>query len=110
MIQTSLTGSACKVELTHVRNAAGFVAALEQRRFDAILLEYARSLSENRDLLAITKQRWPAIPIIALCGTAAEDQGRAALQEGAADYVLEEQLVRLAATIQRAIANAESRA
>lgn len=109
-IRDALSACACDAELTHVRNATGFRAAMEQWRFDAVLLDYTPWSSEGSTLLALATQWQPVTPTIALCAHAAEDHGRTALQEGATDYVLGEQLARLAATIRRAVANIESRA
>lgn len=107
-IREILSRQACKVELTHVRNVTGFLAALDQWRFDAILLAYVPSPSERSEALAAARRRRPATPIIALCAPAGENEGRLALREGAADDVLEDQLIRLASTIRRAVANAPS--
>ena len=109
-IRDALSACACDAELTHVRNETGFLAAMEQWRFDAVLLDYTPWSSESTTVLVLAGQWRPVTPTIALCAHAAEDHGRTALQEGATDYVLGEQLVRLAATIRRAVAHIESRA
>lgn len=109
-IRDALSACACDAELTHVRNATGFLAAMEQWRFDAVLLDYTPWSSEGSTVLAVAKQWRPVTPAIALCAHAAEDHGRAALQEGATDYVLGEQMERLAATIRRAVASIEPHA
>jgi len=108
-IRHTLSIYACDAELTHVRNVTGFLAALEQWRFDVILLDYVLSPSESNAALAAARRWWSAIPIIALCAPAAEQEGRTALREGAADYVSEDELPRLTSTIHRAVANMESR-
>jgi CheY-like chemotaxis protein len=107
-IRGTLTAYGCDAEVTHVRNVTGFLAALEQWRFAAILLDYALSSSESSAALAAARRWWPAIPIIALCAPDGEHEGRRALREGAVDYVPEDQLPRLTSTIRRAVANMES--
>jgi CheY-like chemotaxis protein len=112
-IRQTLSAYACDAELTHVRNVTGFLAALDQWRFDAILLDYALSSSESSAALAAARRWWSAVPIIALCAPAAEHDGRTALREGAADYVPEDELPRLTSSIRRAmaaVASVESRA
>jgi CheY-like chemotaxis protein len=109
-IRQTLSAYGCDAELTHVCNVTGFLAALEQWRFDAILLDYATSSSESSAALAAAKRWWPDTPIIALCPPASEHEGRIALREGAADYVPEDELPRLTSTIRRAVAHIESRA
>lgn len=107
-IQATLSAYGCDAEVTHVRNVTGFLAALEQWRFDAILLDYVLSSSESSAALAAARRWWSAVPIIALCAPDDEHEGRRALREGAADYVPEDQLPRLTSTIRRAVANMES--
>lgn len=106
-IRETLSAYGCAAEVTHVRNVTGFLAALEQWRFDAILLDYVLSSSESSAALAAAKRWWSVIPIIALCAPDGEHDGRRALREGAADYVPEDQLPRLTSTIRRAVANME---
>jgi CheY-like chemotaxis protein len=109
-IRRTLSDYGCEAQLTHVRNVTGLLTALEQWRFDAILLDYALSSSESSAALAAVKRWWSAIPIIALCAPASEKEGRLALREGAADYVPEDELPRLTSTLRRALANVESHA
>lgn len=107
-IREILSRQACDVELTHVRNMTGFLAALEQWRFDVILLAYAPSHSQSRAAPAAARRWQPVTPIIALCAPHAENEGRLALREGAADYVPDDQLIRLASAIRRVVANMPS--
>jgi CheY-like chemotaxis protein len=98
-IRKVLADHACDAELTHVRNVTGFLAALEQWRFDAILLQYAPPPSEGSAVLAAARQWWSATPVIALCAPASEREGRLALREGAVEYVPEDRLPQLTSTI-----------
>lgn len=98
-IRKVLADHACDVELTHVRNVTGFLAALEQWRFDAILLRYAPAPSEGSAVLAAARRWWSPTPVIALCSPAGEHDGHMALREGATDYVPEDWLPQLASKI-----------
>lgn len=99
---------ACEAELTHVRTMSGFLAALEQWRFDVILLACSPSNSDHFAALAAARRWQPGTPIIALCGPADETEGRLSLREAADEYVPRDQLFRLAATIRRTAANGPS--
>lgn len=109
-IRAVLSAHACEAELTHVRNVTGFLAAMEQWHFDAILLHYSPFSPESSAALAAARQWWSMTPAIALCAPAAEDHGRLALREGAADYVPADELPRLSSAIRRHVANVEPRA
>jgi DNA-binding response OmpR family regulator len=104
-IRDALSAGSAGVELTHVRNEEGFLAAMREWRFDAILLDYSPLSKESAEILAAARRWRPVTPTIALCAPDAEDEGRLALREGAADYVPGDQLLRLTSTIRRAMAN-----
>jgi CheY-like chemotaxis protein len=108
-IRKVLADHACEAELTHVRNVSGFLAALEQWSFDAILLDYALASFESGAALAAARRWWSGVPAIALCAPGAETEGRMALREGAADYVPANELPRLTASIRRVTSDAGSR-
>jgi CheY-like chemotaxis protein len=103
-----LTRQACDANLTHVRNVAGFWAAMDHWRFDVILLDYALPPSEGSAVLAALTRWWPSTPAISLCPLDGECDGRTAVREGAADYLPEDQLPRLASTIRRTVARMAS--
>lgn len=107
-VRRILTRQACEADLTHVRNVAGFLAAMDHWRFDVILLNYALPPSEGSAVLAALTRWWPSTPAIALCPLEGERDGRTAVREGATDYLPEDQLPRLASTIRRAVARMAS--
>ena len=109
-IRNTLSPGTCEAELTHVRNIQGFLAAMAEWHFDAILLDYSPLSNESAVILETARRRRPVMPAIALCAPDAEFEGRRALRDGAADYVPGDQLLRLTSTIRRAVANIESRA
>jgi DNA-binding response OmpR family regulator len=109
-IRNTILPGTCEAELTHVRNMEGFLAAIAEWHFDAILLDYSPLSNQIAEILETARRRRPVTPTIALCAPDAEFDGRLALREGAADYVPGDQLVRLTSTIRRAVANIESHA
>ena len=89
-----------------VRNEAGLRAALERLRPDVILCDFAFPDFDGLTALRIVRETSPATPVIFVSGTLSEERAVMALQNGAADYVLKSNLVRLPAAVSRAVEQA----
>src|SRR5690606_18007695 len=75
-----------------------------------VLSDYTMPAFDGMAALAICRERAPGVPFVFVSGTIGEERAVAALQAGAADYVLKENLQRLVPAAQRAIAEARARA
>jgi signal transduction histidine kinase len=86
-----------------------FVARLEPG-LDLILSDYDMPQFSGRRALELLKQR-PAleIPFIIVSGTIGEETAVAAMQQGAADYLLKDRIVRLGTAVRRALQDVEDR-
>lgn len=73
--------------LTHVDNLAGGLALLEQRSFDAVLLDLSLPDSQGLRTLERTLEQAPGIPVIVLTMLNDESLGIRAVQSGAQDYL-----------------------
>jgi diguanylate cyclase (GGDEF)-like protein len=75
---------------------------------DIILSDFSLPRFDGMSALRIAGNEAPQIPFIFLSGTIGEERAIEALRAGAVDYVLKENMVRLAPAIRRAIAEAEA--
>ena len=95
--------------LERVDDREHFLAALQQRRFDLILADYALPTFDGLSALEIAREHAPETPFIFVSGTLGEDIAIRSLQQGATDYVLKQKLERLAPAVTRALREARER-
>ncbi len=103
--------------VVHVPALAPALERLQHARFDAVLLDLGLPDSEGLTTLVAVAQAVPALPIVVLTGRSDEELSRAALRQGAQDYVIKgethpDQLaraLRYAIDRKRAIASVERR-
>jgi diguanylate cyclase (GGDEF)-like protein/PAS domain S-box-containing protein len=86
-----------------------FNDALREFSPDVILSDFSMPGFDGMAALAIAREAAPDIPFIFVSGTIGEEYAIRALKNGATDYVLKSNLVRLPATVERALADARVR-
>src|SRR5437879_8086795 len=101
-------GVSCKV--TTVKTKGGFLAALEQERFDMIMSDYTLPAFDGLSALDLAKEKAPDCPFIFLSGTLGEEAAVESLKRGATDYALKDRSSRLGAVIRRALREAREQA
>jgi diguanylate cyclase (GGDEF)-like protein/PAS domain S-box-containing protein len=98
------------VDYRVVDTQEAFRAALEDHRPDVILSDFSMPTFDGMAALAIAREQCPDVPFIFVSGTLGEEYAIRALKSGAVDYVLKTNLIRLPAAVERAVAEARSRA
>ena len=83
---------------------------LGEFRPQVILSDFNMPQFDGMSALAIARETVPDIPFIFLSGTLGEDYAIRALKNGATDYVLKNNLVRLPPAVERAVSEARARA
>jgi PAS domain S-box-containing protein/diguanylate cyclase (GGDEF)-like protein len=92
-----------------VASECELLSALAEFEPDVILSDYSMPGFSGLDALEIVLERAPAIPFVYVSGTLGEERAIEALQRGAYDYVLKENLRRLPAAVDRALRVAAER-
>ena len=77
---------------------------------ELILSDFSMPRFDGMSALAIAKELSPEVPFIFVSGTLGEDYAIRALKNGATDYVLKTNLVRLPAAVERALKDAAEQA
>jgi diguanylate cyclase (GGDEF)-like protein len=91
-----------------VENEAQFRERLRERP-DLVLSDFSLPGFDGMSALAIATAEAPEIPVIFVSGTIGEERAIEALRHGAVDYVLKDNLARLAPAVRRALQDAASR-
>ncbi len=84
-----------------VSSAAAAYASLAAQPYDLCLLDYRLGMHNGLEVLARIREQYPAIPVIVLTGQDSRRTDLQAMEGGAADYLVKDQLD--AAMLERAI-------
>ncbi|MBD0373775.1 MAG: PAS domain S-box protein, partial [Pyrinomonadaceae bacterium] len=84
-------------------------AALEKQEWDVILCDYSMPHFDALAALSLLKETGLDIPFIIISGTIGEETAVAAMLAGANDYLMKDNLARLAPAIEREMHEAENR-
>src|SRR6267143_3589986 len=84
-----------------------FITALREFAPDVILSDFSMPQFDGMDALRRAKELAPDTPFIFVSGTLGEEYAIRALKNGATDYVVKSNLVRLSAAVERALAEAK---
>ncbi|MEO8719400.1 MAG: PAS domain-containing protein, partial [Burkholderiales bacterium] len=99
-----------RVEERRADTEPEFRRALDEFAPQVILSDFAMPHFNGMDALAIARQSAPGVPFIFVSGTIGEEYAIRALKNGATDYVLKSNLIRLPAAVERALQEAQERA
>src|SRR5688572_20511197 len=110
LIGRVLRGTGDEVDVTRVADETGLRRELAGGHTDIVLSDFSMPGFSGREALRITREMAPDLPFIFVSGTLGEELAIDALQRGASDYVLKENLVRLPSGIDRALTGARERA
>jgi len=103
LVRETLAADGIVAEVECVDTEAGYITALDRRRFDLILADYSLPSFDGGTALAIANHRAPGIPFIFVSGSLGEEVAIESLKSGATDYVLKHRLQRLSHAVYRAI-------
>lgn len=95
--------------LHHVDTLSDLRHLLEQEKFDAVLADYQLAGFTAMDAWKIVGALNDPPPFILLSGAIGEPSAVAAIQQGVADYVLKNQITRLAHVLKRAVDSHEAK-
>jgi diguanylate cyclase (GGDEF)-like protein/PAS domain S-box-containing protein len=98
------------VDARRVETAAEYRRELEEFKPQLILSDFTMPNFDGTEALAIARDYFPDIPFIFVSGSVGEEHAIRALKQGANDYVMKTNLVRLAPAVERAIQEQRERA
>jgi PAS domain S-box-containing protein len=98
-----------QVRHRRVEDAAALSAALEAEDWDLVLSDYRMPRLTGLESLRLVRARAPDLPFILVSGAIGEDLAVDAMKRGAHDYVLKDNLARLAPAVARELEEAAGR-
>ena len=106
--QLKRAGMAC--DWRRVETEQSLLDSLDEFSPNLILSDFSLPQFDGLSALRISREKAPLVPFVFLSGTIGEERAIQALRAGAVDYVLKENMARLAPAIRRAIDEAAARA
>jgi diguanylate cyclase len=98
-----------ELEFERVETSAAMSAALSNRSWDIVISDYAMPHFGGLAALSVLKQSGLDLPFILVSGTIGEGLAVQAMKAGANDYVMKDNLERLATAIERELREVEVR-
>ena len=93
-----------------VENAEALRAAFEREHWDAVLSDFRLPGFNGVEALEVFRDTGLDIPFIFFSGTIGEETAVAAMKAGASDYVMKQNMARLAPVLERELGQASIRA
>ena len=110
LAERELKRAGLAVRVRRVEREEDFRREVGEFRPHVILSDFSMPQFNGMSALRIAREIVPEVPFIFVSGTLGEDYAIRALKNGATDYVLKNNLVRLPPTIERAVSEAAARA
>jgi diguanylate cyclase (GGDEF)-like protein/PAS domain S-box-containing protein len=98
-----------RVDHRVVDTEGDFLRELRDFRPDIILSDFSMPMFDGMSALALAREIAPDTPFIFVSGTIGEEYAIRALKNGASDYVLKTNLMRLPPAVERAMSDKEAR-
>jgi PAS domain S-box-containing protein len=109
LLKRHLSRAGYKLISERVQTAAEMRAALDSQEWDIILCDYSMPHFNALQALDLLKEMELDLPFIIISGTVGEAAAVEAMRAGGHDYLMKDDLVRLAPTIERELHEAENR-
>ena len=109
LVLRALRGWPYPIEHLRVADAAGMREALATFDPHVILSDFSMPGFSGKEALTIAREEMPQVPFLFVSGTIGEELAIDASRRGAMDYVLKDNLLRLAPAIERAMDAAKQR-
>lgn len=109
LMQRVIRGDGMEVVALRVETEADFCNALGEFSPDIILSDFSLPHFDGMRALALAKRLCPEVPFIFASGTLGDERAVETLKQGASDYVLKNNLIRLPPAIRRALKESRER-
>ncbi len=109
LIERALARAGYDVFARQVSSAEDLRRELHESEWDLVIADYTMPGFSGTKALAIVREQHPDLPFIFVSGTIGEDTAVAAMRTGAHDYIMKDNLKRLAPAVERELREASVR-
>ncbi len=109
LVQSTLeeAGLTCRIKAVQTRDE--FEKALRQDEYDIILADFRLPTYDGMSALRLAQKCSPDVPFVFVSSTIGEKASIEGLKQGATDYVLKQNMLRLASAVERALQETKNR-
>jgi signal transduction histidine kinase len=109
LLLRELTRAGHSVTHERVDTEAGLRDALRRGPWDVVLADFALPGWSGRDALRLVRETAPDLPVVVVSGFIGEEEAASLMKAGASDFLVKDRLFRIAAVVEREVADAEAR-
>ena len=109
LVQLALTRAGYDIFARRVDSAEALRRELHESDWDLVIADYTMPRFSGTKALAIVREQHPDLPFIFVSATIGEDTAVAAMKTGAHDYIMKDNLARLAPAVARELREAAVR-
>lgn len=109
LLTLALERAGFQVYFERVETAENLTEALNRQEWDVVIADYVMPGFDGLSALALVKSRGFDLPFIIVSGHITDDTAVAAMKAGAHDYVMKDNLTRLAPAVERELRDSEVR-
>ena len=109
LLEIALHRAGFNPQCQRVETAEDLAAALDRQDWDVVIADYVMPRFDGLSALAVVNERGLDRPFIIVSGHITDDTAVAAMKAGAHDYVMKDNLARLAPAVERELRDAEVR-
>jgi diguanylate cyclase (GGDEF)-like protein len=109
LVHLALTRAGYDILARRVDTADALRRELYESQWDLVIADYTMPGFSGTKALAIVREQHPDLPFIFVSGTIGEDTAVAAMRTGAHDYIMKDNLTRLAPAVEREMREASVR-
>src|SRR6476469_934879 len=109
LVRLALMRAGYDVYARRVDTADALRRELDEAEWDIVVADHTMPGFSGTKALAIVREQHPDLPFIFVSGTIGEDTAVAAMRTGAHDYIMKDNLKRLAPAVQRELREATTR-
>ena len=110
LVQQTLRQAGMTLATRQVDSAAAMAAALIEEQWDLVISDYSLPGFSGTDALKLLRERSPDTPFLVVSGCIGEEAAVTLMKAGADDYVMKDNLARLAPAVERSLKEARTRA
>src|SRR6266498_735866 len=109
LVRVILGSAGINCTIKRIETREDFEASIEQEVWDLIISDFTLPEFDGVSALGLVRKKDPEVPFIFVSGTLGEDSAVESLRQGATDYILKDRMSRLAASVCRALHEAQVR-
>src|SRR2546427_80705 len=109
LVRVILASAGIKCTIKRIETREAFEDSIEREVWELIISDFTLPEFDGVSALGLVRKKEPELPFIFVSGTLGEESAVESLRQGATDYILKDRMLRLPASVRRAVQEAQVR-